>query len=232
MDPILETIDTALKRKGLTDAAASKLAVGHPSLIKNLRMPRAGEKRYNFPALAKLAEVLDLELYFGPRREADPIEQVILSSKAYVPIALHAAELAAGAGAENGDAEVIDYLVFRRDWLRKIGVPAASARLARVRGESMLPTLSPGDMVMIDTARTTVPVRPRQPERPLRADLYAVFESGGARVKRVEHSTPGELWLHSDNTALRLPPERRTGFDAEQLGIIGKVVWWGHTEVG
>lgn len=40
MDPILATIDLALKRKGLSDAAASKLAVGHPSLIKNLRMPR------------------------------------------------------------------------------------------------------------------------------------------------------------------------------------------------
>lgn len=68
MDAILDTIDVALRRKGLTDAAASKLAVGHPSLIKNLRMPREGEKRYNLPALIRLAEVLDLEFYFGPRR--------------------------------------------------------------------------------------------------------------------------------------------------------------------
>jgi hypothetical protein len=70
MDAILDTIDNALKRKGLTDAAASKLAVGHPALIKNLRMPRDGEKRYNLPSLMKLADVLDLELYFGPKRRA------------------------------------------------------------------------------------------------------------------------------------------------------------------
>lgn len=68
MDPILETIDRALERKNLTDAAASRMAVGHPSLLKNMRMPRDGEKRYNLPALQRLAEVLDLELYFGPRR--------------------------------------------------------------------------------------------------------------------------------------------------------------------
>ncbi len=68
MDAILDTIDAALRQKGLTDAAASKLAVGHASLIKNLRLPRDGEKRYNLPSLMKLAEVLDLEFYFGPKR--------------------------------------------------------------------------------------------------------------------------------------------------------------------
>lgn len=77
MDAILDTIDQALREKGLSDSAASKLAVGHPSLIKNLRMPRDGEKRYNLPALMKLAEVLDLEFYFGPRRPAGRQDNVV-----------------------------------------------------------------------------------------------------------------------------------------------------------
>lgn len=77
MDAILDTIDQALREKGLSDSAASKLAVGHPSLIKNLRMPRDGEKRYNLPALMKLAEVLDLEFYFGPRRPAGRPDNVV-----------------------------------------------------------------------------------------------------------------------------------------------------------
>ena len=76
MDAILDIIDDALKRKGLSDTAASRLAVGHPSLIKNLRMPREGEKRYNLPSLKRLAEVLDLELYFGPQRELPGVRQV------------------------------------------------------------------------------------------------------------------------------------------------------------
>lgn len=77
MDAILDVIDAALKRKGLTDAAASKLAVGHPSLLKNLRMPRDGEKRYNLPSLMRLAEVLDLEFYFGPKRPTDPSPHIM-----------------------------------------------------------------------------------------------------------------------------------------------------------
>lgn len=70
MDEILAKIDAALREKGLSDAAASKLAVGHPSLLKNLRLPRDGEKRYNLVALMRLAEVLGLEFYFGPHRRA------------------------------------------------------------------------------------------------------------------------------------------------------------------
>ncbi|MBL4750911.1 MAG: hypothetical protein JKX71_10090 [Amylibacter sp.] len=69
MNPILNVIDDALKKKGLSDAAASRLAVGHEVLIKKLRLPAKGEKRYNYLALEKLAKVLDLELYFGPPRE-------------------------------------------------------------------------------------------------------------------------------------------------------------------
>jgi hypothetical protein len=77
MDAILDVIDAALKRKGLTDSAASKLAVGHPSLLKNLRMPRDGEKRYNLPSLMRLAEVLELEFYFGPKRSPDPATDIM-----------------------------------------------------------------------------------------------------------------------------------------------------------
>lgn len=71
MDEILAAIDDALARKGLSDAAASKLAVGNYALIKNLRSSRAAreeDRRTNFHALQRLAEVLDLECYFGPRR--------------------------------------------------------------------------------------------------------------------------------------------------------------------
>ena len=69
IDEILARIDEALARKGLSDAAASKLAAGNPALIKNLRLSRATkpeDKRTNFHALRRIAEVLDLECYFGP----------------------------------------------------------------------------------------------------------------------------------------------------------------------
>lgn len=69
MDPVLTAIDDALAQLGMTDAAASKLAVGNYSLIKNMRAERGAEKRYSFQSLQELARVLGLECYFGPKRE-------------------------------------------------------------------------------------------------------------------------------------------------------------------
>lgn len=69
MDPVLAAIDDALQRTGLTDAAASKLAVGNYSLIKNMRAARGVDKRYSFQSLQELARVLGLECYFGPKRK-------------------------------------------------------------------------------------------------------------------------------------------------------------------
>ncbi len=229
MDPILEIIDAALRRKGLSDSAASKLAVGHSSLIKNMRIPRDGEKRYNLPALQKLSEVLDLEFHFGPPRVTGPIEQIILDGIQYAHIPLHSASLSAGSGTNNGDNTIIDHLAFRLDWLTRIGVSPSSACLARVERESMAPTIFPGDMVLIDTAHTDPPIRKRGPNDQRRAAIYAFVEAGQARIKRIERPESDVLFLVSDNPDYA--PELRTGAHLErlQMSIIGKVVWWGHT---
>ncbi|MGJ8606194.1 MAG: S24 family peptidase [Marivita sp.] len=224
MDPILETIDKALAAKGLSDAAASKLAVGHPSLIKNLRMPRQGEKRYNLPALMKLADVLDLEFYFGSPRDTAGAEQPpVADPEEFAHIPLHEASLAAGAGAANGDEPIVDYLSFRRDWLRRIGTAPANAVLARVSGDSMEPTIWAGDMVLVDRSKTVVPVRTSSSKKG-RSAIYAVLDDGHARVKRIERPSEDQIMLLSDN------PDYGPEFgDTKTLTIIGKVMWWGHT---
>lgn len=224
MDPILDTIDAALKRKGLSDAAASKLAVGHPSLIKNLRMPREGEKRYNLPSLMKLAEVLDLEFHFGPRRGPPP-EPVVIDPEAFAQVPIHDAVLAAGHGLINGDAEVIGHLAFRLDWLQKAGVTSTNARVARVKGDSMLPAIADGDLVLIDQGKTLedVPRRSRGDQRPL--PVFAVLVGDEARVKRLQRLTDRVIALISDNRDF--PAETIDLGDAD-FKILGQVVWSGH----
>lgn len=225
MDPILALIDEALKRKGLSDAAASKMAVGNYALIKNMRSSRSDDKRYNFQSLAQLADVLGLECYFGPPRDqgaasappsADPED--------FAQIPLHAALLAAGDGRENGVEEIVDYLAFRRDWLRRVGVAPGNAALARVDGESMQPSIWHGDMVMIDRSRIEVPVRVRATESRHRSPVYALLEDGRARVKRIERPSEDQLVLISDN-----PDYAPQFIHPGVVTIIGKVIWWGHT---
>lgn len=224
---MLEFIDDALRQKGLSDAAASKLAVGNYALIKNMRSARSEDKRYNFQALQRLADVLGLECYFGPPREVGPVEQVTLDGKEFAHIPLHDAMLAAGGGHSNASEAIIERLAFRRDWLKRIGVTASSARLARVHGDSMQPTMWPGDMILIDTKRKEPLTRSRDARDQRRSPVYALIDSGEARVKRIERPSEDALMLISDNPDYA--PELRQGKDLGNIKIIGKVVWWGHT---
>jgi phage repressor protein C with HTH and peptisase S24 domain len=185
----------------------------------------------NIEKAEAISRALGLEFYYGPPRDLGNTDSIVIDNTDYARIPLHDVVLAAGAGAENGAELAIDHLAFRRDWLRRIGVSPDNARLARVYGDSMTPTLADNDLIMIDTSQCSVPARPRVAGRKLRADLYALVEDGLARVKRIEHSTFGTYVLHSDNVTI-YAPEVLTGLAAHELNIIGKVVWWGHTEKG
>lgn len=220
MDPILDAIDEALKRKGLSDAAASKLAVGNYALIKNMRSSRSAEKRYNVAALEKLAEVLDLEFYFGPPRDTAPVSEIEIDSERFAAIPRFEAELAAGPGRLNHDEEPVEHLAFNRTWLERLGLPPSQACLLQVKGESMLPELHDGDMVLIDRRKRQVRDR----------HVYAFVDLDGlARVKRLE-VTPGErIILRSDNPEFQTEIRKGPDMDVIAQGIIGEVVWSGHT---
>ena len=222
MDPILDAIDEALARHRLSDSAASKLAVGNYALLKNMRAARGEDKRYSFQALSKLADVLGLECYFGPPRDTAPgVRAAEPTEFAHIP--LHAALLAAGDGHANHSEDVIEYLAFRRDWLRRLGVAPSNAVLARAAGDSMQPCVWDGDMVLIDRSKTDVPVRATTARRG-RSPVYAFLDDGQARIKRIERPDEGQVILLSDNP--EYPPEFAK---IENLSIIGKVLWWGHT---
>lgn len=227
MDPILAIIDEALTRKRLSDAAASKLAVGNYALIKNMRSARSDDKRYSYQALERLAEVLGLECYFGPPRDTGPVETVILDGAEFAHVPLHQAALSAGAGAENGHESVIEHLAFRRDWLTRIGVSPSNAVLARAQGDSMSPCIHNEDLLLIDRSKNDAPVRPRTPADRRPSPIYAILQDGQARVKRIERPEQGLIMLLSDNPAYA--PEVLSGPKIETLDIIGKVMWWGHT---
>lgn len=217
MDHVLDLIDDALRRKGLSDAAASKLAVGNYALIKNMRSARSEDKRYNFQSLQKLAEVLDLECYFGPPRDVGPVSVTEIDGEVYAAVPRYDAQLAAGAGRQNPDQAAVGAIAFRRDWLNREGIAPGQAMVLGVCGDSMAPTLCDGDLVMIDR-RKTAPVNRR---------IYALIGPGDeARVKRVER-LPAALLLHSDNEDF--PTEIIAPSDANRIRILGEVVWWGHT---
>ena len=150
------------------------------------------------------------------------------AADAFAHVPLHDVELAAGTGAQNDTEAAGSYLLFRQDWLRRIGVSPRDARLARVRGDSMLPLLSDRDVVLLDTSKTDVPPRRAIPTDRRRAHLVAVDHEGEARIKWAERPDAASLVLFSENSAL-FGPEIFLSAEAERIRIIGHVVWWGHT---
>ncbi len=172
-----------------------------------------------------LAKSLNLDFGFGPIAPPIAIDAAPESTFAHIP--LHDALLAAGPGCCNSDEQVIDHLAFKRDWLKRLGVPATNARLARVQGDSMQPTMWPGDMILIDTRRNNPEIRPKDARDQRRSSIYALIDNGEARVKRIERPSDDLMMLISDNPDYA--PELRQGKDIQAIQIIGKVVWWGHT---
>ena len=63
-DVLLGRIESGLVEKGISPAAASRMAVGHPYLIYKFR--KGSKPKYE--TLKKLCDVLDLEFYIGPPR--------------------------------------------------------------------------------------------------------------------------------------------------------------------
>lgn len=222
---LLETIKARLKSTGMTAAEASEKAVGNAYLISNM-----GRERYGMPSaenLISLCSVLGLEFYVGPPRDDTSAPQPPAADpEEFTNIPLHAASLAAGAGAENGSEPIVDYLSFRRDWLRKIGVAPANAVLARVSGESMEPTICGGDMVLIDTSKVEIQSRGRA-RKTAKPPIYAFVEGGQARVKRIELVDTNFYAIMSDNSDFAA--EFKTNKALDDMKIIGKVMWWGHT---
>lgn len=161
-----------------------------------------------------VSEIRDIHGALGPA----PVSEV-LAEYALVPRLSINAGL--GAGVEVVSEQITDQLAFKRSWLQHVGVPPNKAVCIRCVGDSMEPTISDGDLALIDTT-------PRQSD-----GLYALSRPSGSgehdvTVKRLMWGVDRRLSIHSDNRDKYPDPEvLEPGFDLAQLRIVGRVVWAG-----
>jgi DNA-binding XRE family transcriptional regulator len=97
---------------------------------------------------------------------------------------------------------------------QELRINPGAGRIIEVQGDSMEPTLSPGDRVMVNT-------HDRTPSPP---GVFALWDGLGVVVKRVEfipNTDPLRFVISSDNTK-----HERYERTAEELNIIGRVVWF------
>lgn len=209
-----------------------------------------GDRRPDYELLLRISTVLRADLYellgandFRDRMGEQHSDQVVGVETAggangapphwedFVRVPLHEVELAAGSGAQNDLEAVGAHLLFRRDWMKKQGLAPRDARLARVRGDSMMPMLFDRDVILIDMSKTTLPAGAKRPNGTHASYLVAIEQDGEARVKWAERPNESTLIIASENsTSYR--PEIFVGEEAHTVRIVGRVVWWGHTVRG
>lgn len=121
----------------------------------------------------------------------------------------------AGHGNLIVEENVTYHLSFRTDWLRQVSrAPIEKLCVISVDGDSMQPTLSPEDTVLVDLTQVA-----------LRKDgIYVLRYDGVVLVKRIQYDPQRRLVrILSDNSLY--PPIEIT--EPDGLAVIGRVIWLG-----
>ena len=121
----------------------------------------------------------------------------------------------AGGGTLDEDERAAGVMAFDARWLRHLGVQPQHVSIIRVDGESMAPTLSDGDDIMVDHRDDAVR---------LRDGVYVLRLDGVLMVKRVAMGPlRGRFSVVSDNPHY---PDW-ADIDPALVDIVGRVVWTG-----
>ena len=213
LDPSRRAVLAALTKAGLTLKQGSR-ALGRNDAYLQQYLYRGSPRRLPEDVRLRLADLT------GERTESflDPQLRSLHGSAAPSRLAVPLLDVSAAAGGGrigNDTAGDDTALAFPPMLLRRItSAPTSSLRLITISGDSMAPTLEDGDMVMIDTGRTS----------PSPPGIFILDDGVGLVAKRVDavpNSFPQQLRLSSDNPAYSNYQRR-----IDEVRILGRVVWF------
>ncbi len=211
MENVRDTLDRLIRDRGEDYAALSRLIGRNPAYIQQF-IHRGSPRR-----LAEGDRKL-LARYLG-------VDESLLGGPAAAPVAGDmvavprlAVEASTGPGALANREDTISRFGFDARWLRTVASSPQNVSAISVRGESMLPTLSEGDEILVDRGDAA--------ER-LRDGIYVLRVEEALLVKRIALNPAGiggrRLSIRSDNPAY---PDWED-CDPVAVQIIGRVIWVG-----
>jgi phage repressor protein C with HTH and peptisase S24 domain len=221
-DHIRDTLDRLIREQGPDYAALSRMLGRNPSYIQQFikyGVPRklAEEDRR---LLAEHFGVSEVEL--GKRTSAHDTRQKNIADKNTQLRAANLVEIpyfniaaSAGTGTILEDERAEQALVFDAAWARSLASGSVGAlSFLRVKGDSMVPTLSDNEQIVVDTAD-----RDR-----VRDGIYVLRIDDALYVKRIAvNPISRRLSIISDNPLHSQWPD----CDPAGVDFIGRVVWVG-----
>lgn len=179
---------------------------------------RDGYSKPNLYGIVRLAEAASLTVEWLATGEGRKnLSDAPVGNANTVSIPLLDVRASAGHGATGAYGEQLEMLEFPCDWLRKAGLKPTNASFLTVFGDSMEPTLTSGDLLLVDTSINKV----------RSGGIYILIRDDDVFVKRVERRMNGSIFITSDNS--RYAPEEISESDAERICIAGRVVWYGRS---
>lgn len=146
-----------------------------------------------------------------------PVSQPQPDAPATRAIPLYDAQFSAGKGLLPPENEWSQDVKLPEDWVRRVtGRPPKNLIMAQAEGDSMEPTISSGDEMLIDITDRLL----------TNGKIYALSVAGTLLVKRIQLSVSGIIKLISDNKDY--DPEEIDHNTSTEIQVIGQVVWWGH----
>jgi len=139
------------------------------------------------------------------------------AGQAFVTLPLYDIKDAANAASASGHGQVTDEMLqFSTAWIkRELNATPSELFLILVDDESMMPTLRPGDSILLD----------RRATKPDREGIYILRMNGVPLVKRLQILPGGIIKAVSDNPAYETFSFRLSDINDRDFAILGRVVW-------
>lgn len=216
-----ENLAAAMERVGINQSQlADRVGIKQPSIARLLK----GETRTT-RALDLIARALDTTPAYLKGETSDPSPKALetrLANRVDEPrlpensVLIPQLEIgySMGGGSVFDDYAHKAMIPFPREWLAPMIRGAFSDLfVARGEGDSMMPTLLDGDLVIVDTAQKSI----QQQDR-----LWCLSYGDLGMIKRVRALPGGGVEINSDNPAV----SPITAHDGE-MHVIGRVIWIG-----
>jgi len=206
-DPRAE-LERLCAERGEDFAGLSRMLGRNPAYIQQF-VRRGVPKKLKEEERKKLARFFGVaESVLGGPPEVDR------APSGLVPVKRTLVRASAGPGAIAGEERERPYFAFDEQWLRTLSAsPSSKLSIIRVDGDSMAPTLSAGDDILVDLGDCM--------ER-LRDGIYVLRADDVLVVKRLAiHPTGRRVTVQSDNPAYPDWPD----CDLESIHCIGRVIW-------